>query len=346
MTEFGWTKERKRKAAIILTVVVLMGVGAYVYMNRSAFGLAPTGPAPLSASSIKVISWTDTEDISERIPVKLYGPDENKIESPDDWDKLYEGLTYWDLIESGDADEISEDLSDLTHVLFYFDYDNTTYFMPQQRIYTISGNSEFIEHAVHLSSDINFNILDESTMGAISVGSYQTDGNFTLEFKYPTYTTSELHYGSEWEISTDDYEDMTQDEKEDLWNENLWRAQGPRYLLSEDTDNDFDDQWEKITQTYGFKFTFNQSLNTTDGSLHQVNMTLDADAPFTKVISGEYIYLLGEEVIDCKYGAYELGLEMTFASNVSISNVHSVRFDVPKEEDSAQVAWTYSAIGA
>jgi hypothetical protein len=344
MGNYGLSKNQKRGLALLL--VVGFGFLAFGFMTDWTFTLAPTGSAPLSASSLEVHSWTDGEDVSNFLPVDVYKPDPDKIEGPDDWEDLYKGISYWDEIYSGDADDFDEDLTGLSHVLIDFDPDNDTDFMRHQEIITISGNTNFYKYAYHLSSDINFNVFDVTTMGAITASGHQTDGNFTLEFQYPTYTTTELHYGSNWQTSSDDWDDMSTEEKEEYYNENNWRCQAPQYLIGEDTDNDYDDLWEKITNTYGFKFTFNTTLNETDGSVTQVNMTLEDDAPFTKVVTGEYIYLLAERTIDCEFNAYELDLELQYAANVSLSNVHSARFDVYNEESSATVESTYSAIGA
>lgn len=347
----GPNKTQKKYIKFIAIAMVFLVAGViFAPLIQDAWsnltGQAAT--ATPNKSSLTVYSWTDGEDVSNFMPVKVYKPDDSKVEGPDDWEKLYEGITYWDEEYSGDAEDFDEDISGWSHILFDFDSGDDTVFMRNQVIMTVTGNTNFIQYGYHLSSDINFNVFDVTTMGAITASGHQSDGNYTLEFQFPTYTTSNLHYGSNWEISSDDYDDMTTEEKEDLWNENLWRCQAPQYLLGEDSDNDYTETWERITNTYGFKFTFNDTINATDGSVTQVNFTLsdDSEYDFTKVVSGEYIYLLGEDIVDCEFNSAELDFELEYAANITLSNVHSARFDVFNEEDSATVDSTYSSIGA
>lgn len=340
-------KQKYKNFAILggitfFVIVVIVG---------SMFMLVPQSFVPQDQTgntTVTIYSYTDGEDVSDLIDIEVYSPDPDTFEEEEDytWDN-YAKLTNWEKEDTGEAEDISLDITGFRKILVRVDPDNESIFQPYDVFITGGSNTNIMLYAYHLTSDVNFNILNRNTMAAISVGTFQTDGNFSLVSDVPHETHSDLHYGSDWDISTDDYADMDDEERQEVWDEANWRCQPILYNIEDDDDHDFTDDWERTTETFGYKFAFNTTLNSTDGSVEQVNMTLSEDAPFTKVQSGQYIYVLAEETIDWKYGENSWNFEITFAANVSLSNVYSGRFSVPKEiDDPLTFAPVYSSIAS
>jgi hypothetical protein len=280
----------------------------------------------------------DGELVSDHLYLKVYGIDESKVDDINDLTKDEVTRTSnWELLESGYADSLSVDLSVTPWVRVEIDPENSSVFeswtLLDQNNYF---NYDYGKKAYHLPSDVNLQLL-ASDLSTVTLGtgnsSYTTDDNHTLFFEFPEDSTDELHYGDKWDVTTEDWSDMDADEKEDYRDQNNFRNWAPIYKMADDEDHDYDDPIEQYTQCPGFKFKFNQTVNSTDGSNTQVNMTVNSDYSFEQIVSGQYIYVLFTEDIHCYYGTQSIDVELQTASMTGLETVSSINQATPKDED-------------
>lgn len=327
-------------AGVIITIVVLVIGGI-----QTQLGPGDLDEPALTVSDFKGISWVDKEVVSANLPLEIYTLDLDKFE---DTGYTYEELTKlsnWDKQKSGDADDITIDLSNEPYVLIRVDVDNETVFEHYDLILPAGANSHYTVYGYHMSSDVN-HIMINDAMSSITLGNFSTNGNYTQYFNFPGYNTDDAHYGPKWETSTSDFADFSQSEKEEYWYEPDWRCQPFLYNIQNDEDHDFDDPLERGTNAFGFVYVFNVSLNVTDGSAYQVNWTMSSEYSIEKIISGNSIYAIFTETFHLKDGAGKIKVESQFASLVGLNEIKSVRFNIPKNEDSISISQTFSSMEA
>ena len=327
-------------AGVVITIIILVIAGVQTQLGPGDLDDEPV----LLVSDFKGISWVDREDVSANLPLEIYTLDPDKFE---DTGYIYEELTKfsnWDKQKSGDADDITIDLSNEPYVLIRVDVDDETVFEHYDMILPAGANSHYEVFGYHMSSDVNHIMLNDA-MSSITLGNFSTNGNYTQYFNFPDYNTDDAHYGPKWEKSTSDFNDLSQSEKEDYWYEPDWRSQPFLYNIENDEDHDFDDPLERGTNAFGFVYVFNVSLNVTDGSAYQVNWTLSSEYSIEKIISGNSIYAIFTETFHLKDGAGKIKVESQFASLVGLNEIKSVRFNIPKNEDSISISQTFSSMG-
>ncbi|MHA2033360.1 MAG: hypothetical protein ACW99Q_28650, partial [Candidatus Kariarchaeaceae archaeon] len=202
------------------------------------------------------------------------------------------------------------------------------------------------------SSDVNFNMMVRDTLAAVTVASYETDGNFTIIMDVDHEVKTNNHYGDNWDIETEDFNDMTLSEKKEVWDEALYQCQAPIYDLAVDEEKEYDDDLEVLTEALCIRFQFNQSVSTVDGNAAQINMTInDSAQPIELIYSAEYIFAIFTDVITFDNGAYEFDLEIKFtggstAGRTILSDVDSGRVIVPRDDENLGTFTKYSDIGA
>lgn len=337
----GWLREHKVAVLIVVVIIGLSSVFGYIYLAPIAGDEEASTPIS-TLSTFPISSRVDLEDISDFQDLTIWVPKDNdKIKTTEDVCTL---SLFEKLVTAKDAEDISEDLSIYPHVWLEF-IANSVF---ANRFVLLSGvsNRAYELYGYHQSSDVNFNILNSTTMGAITVGTFQTDGNFTAIMDIPHLTTTNCHYGDSWDISTTDFTDMTQTEKEEIWDEAGYRGQFPVYDPQIDLEKELDDPLEILTNAFALKFTFNASVSTVDGNVLQVNCTVPSAYPIDVVYSSTLIYFIFYEELLFNNGPYDFNFEMTFGVNISISNVHSGRIVVPRGDDNLGAFTAYSAIGA
>jgi len=210
----------------------------------------------------------------------------------------------------------------------------------------VGGTNDYIEKFVgQHPSDLNFQILNES-MSAITVGTFQTDGNTTVTLDIPHYNPNDTRVGEKWNITATDFADMSQLQKEYVQDEANYRCLFPTYNPTVDQEKEYDSNLERITFAHCLKYQFNTTLNKTDGSVHQVNMsTVDSNIPVETVISGQFIYQIFYESIKFIDGPYSFRNEWQFANNISLVNVFSGTIVLPRGSDNLGDFVQLSTIG-
>jgi hypothetical protein len=319
----------------ILAIIVLITLGSIFWWSPILF---PEEPA---TSTFEVRSLVDREDVSDWVELSIWIPDEDKtFDDIEDYQTL---SNFEETIKSKHAEDISIDLSDVS--MFWVEVQTSASVWSNTFIrYTGGTNRHYTIEAIDLSSDVNFNIFDVTTMGTISAGAL--DGNYSCAMDIPHYNTADSHSGSNWEITASDVDDMTTEELEDLYDERNYQCQAPLYNPADDSIKDWDDDLEKITDAFAIRLTFNDSISKVDGEATQVNITLIDSDDIELAISGEYAYFIFIDVLKFDTGIQEFNFECTTAVNITYSTAQSGRVLTPYDDDNLGTFTAYSTIGA
>ena len=342
MSKYGLSKNQKFILIGLTLMVVIIGS---VWAGSIWLAPVPDDPVTLDVSTIKLVDNPNLEDVSDFVEVSVWIPKDDAVF--DETEDIYTITTNFKEEKSSmDADDVAIDLSDYSYVWIQVDPDAESVYATNWHLIFGGRNYDYTLYVYHQSSDVPFNIMVHGTMAAITASGYQTDGNLTVVMDVPHYTTTNTHVGTNWDIEQSEFDDMTQAEKEFVWDEKNYRCQAPVYVPGDDLEKDYDDDLEKLTDAFALKFTFNTSVSTVDGNAAQINCTVAKGKPIDVVYSGTFIYMIFHEVIDFEEKVYDFDFEMTFAVNISLSNVHSGRLVVPRDDDNLGTFTVYSAIGA
>ena len=326
---------------ILGLIIVVSSVMAYTGFNPFQ-GDTPSTPTPplLLTSSFEVTSFPDREDVSNFVEMDIWTPKASA--TFEDMDDVYTLTNFERSVTGKDADDISIDLRDVPYA--WAEITGNSVFENHFILLIGGANHDYKYDGYHLTSDVNFNILD-SDMNEAFTASYQGDSNFTAILDAPHYTTTNNHYGVGWEVSATDFADYTDAQKLEVWDEKNTRVQAPTLDPTLDTaDHEYIEGLEQYTEFFAIKLTFNESVSTVDGNALEVNCTIAKGENVRAVYSGTIIYLIVTEIINFEDGAYDFKFEMQMAVNISISAVASGRLTVPN--DSPGVFTQYSLIGA
>lgn len=320
-------KQKKKNIAYLVLAIVLLGatVGGLFWAFMPGSILNPGTPTT-DTSTFEYKDYITGEDVSW-VPLTIWTPKAGSTFN--DLDDVYNVAKY-QASASSRASALSIDLSDYTYVLVQADPDDDApYSENWNLIMPNGGNYEYTIYAKDPTTDVNFNIVDSTTMNEVTVADHQTDGNYTLIYDCPHYTTTaaQMHYGTNWDLSATEFADLSQTQQEWYWDEANIAGQFPIFNPQDDTYSykstlshaalaDF-------TDCFAFKFTFNDSISIVDGSDTQVNFTVTDDSAFEVAVSGEVIYLVSYEPILFTGGILNLNFEITYAVNITLSDVDS-----------------------
>jgi len=324
----------------VIVLSLLFGTGT---LSLSGFDLGGTTTTPdpeKTASTYTVRSHPDLEDVSNFVEMDIWIPKSSA--TFDDMDDIYTLTNFEREVTGTDADDISIDLRDVPYA--WAEITGNSVFENDFILLVGWKNTDYDFPIYHLTSDVNFNILDSNMNEAFTV-SYQGDSNFTAVLDAPHRTTTNNHYGVGWEVSATDFADYTDAQKLEVWDEKYTRVQAPTLDPTLDTaDHEYIEGLERYTEYLALKLTFNDSVSTVDGNALEVNCTIAKGENVRAVYSGTIIYLIVTDIINFEDGAYDFKFEMQIAVNISISAVASGRLTVPN--NSPGVFTQYSLIGA
>lgn len=330
---------------ILVLVLVCVGLLSYVIYIQSP--VTPTTSA--DRSTFVVSAYVDGEDVSSLTPISLWTPKATaEFDSTED---LYNiALNFQETTSSVDAEDISVDLSGHAYVWAQMDPDAETVFLEDWKMLLPDGeNGEYLLSAYDPSTDLNFNMFDLN-LGVVTVASHQTNGNYTLIYDVPHYTTTvaQMHYGTNWELSAEDFADLSQTAQEDYFDEKNWAGQ---FSIFNPTDFIYKTTLSHpllsgMTNAFAFKLTFNASISIVDGSVFQINFTLGDSANFETVISGTVIYLISYQPLIFKSGIKSLDLEISYGTNITLLDIDSGNIPILQSGNSLGTFVKLSDIGA
>ena len=168
-----------------------------------------------------------------------------------------------------------------------------------------------------------------------------TDGNYTVYLNMPLFSDDAFHAGvsggDEWDIDDEEYADMTISELEWLRDQSNFRTIAPYYDLTDDSEDDFQEDLEKVTNCFAIKFGLNTTVSTTDGAGTQVNFTINPrdsnDIPAEVVVDGVNIWVIFYEPITCYDGMYNFDVGIEFGHNIYLGNITTCRLATPEDDD-------------
>lgn len=331
------SKRRRRiyaTLAIAITAIIVISA-AFVFLRPQA------APSEQEVSTFSVTMYTDGEDVSDWLELSIHLP-KSSVDFSSDSD--YQDLDNFDEeIASKDANDIEIDLSEYEgYGWIEVNPDSESVIMQDMHRISLGHNRNYQINAFHLSSDVYFGITDESDGTIAAPGA---DGNYTMgSFMFPTYTTTGEHVGDNWDMTDSEFSDLSTENQNEYYDENLYRAQAPQYLSADDSDDNYDDELSRITQAFALKFVMNDTINETDGSVLQVNCTLDDpfDDYMSVLIDGQNMYHVFQKPVT-KGATY--GFEMQLGANITTSSVQGVRLDTPYDDDqslSVSTGYSYS----
>ena len=327
--------KKSNRKKVILGVALLASASILGYFLF--FGLSPVSTAVAEESTFNLVSYEDGEDVSSFVEISVWIPDpDEKFDDAEDW---YKKSMFDEEISSKDADDVEIDLTGYDYVWIEIDPDAESVF--ETTWYIISGgegsNTEYSLDVFHLSSDVH---LTTSSRAGSEGWDGIADGNYTVIMDFPGYTITNTHVGDDWDMDDDDWDDLDSDDKLDYYDERNWRNQAPNYVLGDDTNNDFEDNVEQLTEAYALKLVFNDTISSTDGEATQINVSIADSEPVETATSGTFLFIVFYEPISA---IATLDFEISLAVNITCSYIYSGRLAVPGDINSIGTLTAYSS---
>jgi len=327
MDKTNKAKQKKKNFVFLVLGLLLIGtvVGGIIWAVQPGSVLNPTPTTPTDKSTFVYKDYITSEDVSW-VPFTIWTP--KSTSTFDDLDDVFNVAKYQSSASSR-ASAIEIDLSDYDYVLVQPDPDDDAPYAENWQLITPNGqNAEYTIYALDPTTDVNFNVMDEN-LNEVTVASHQTDGNYTIVYDCDHYmtTAAQMHYGTNWEVSATDFADLSATQKEWYYDEANFAGQFPLFNPQDDTytykTSLSHPALADFTDCFAFKFTFNDSISIVDGEVNQVNFTISDNAPWEVAVSAEVIYVVSYEPILFTGGMLDLGFEISYAANISLSDVDS-----------------------
>jgi hypothetical protein len=331
----------------IIGVVLLLsalGITSYIVYQNYLAPVDGTGTEGETSTytTFTVTSFVDGEDVSW-VPLDIWVPDLDKdFDSSNDEHLRPDALAdYWEREEnSQEAEDISIDLSEHEYFYVIVDPSDETVFSKDYILRLGGQNQKIGLSAYHLPSNafISNNKIDDGTAGVPT-----SDGNYTATLlRFPQHDSldwSNKHVGSDWETSTSEYNDFSATRKLEFNDENNYCIEAGLYDPTVDTDKDYDDGGELYTEVFAYKLKANATISQTDGSGTQINCSVET-SNVDVLVSGQYIYFAATMKVVST--GFKIDYEITFGTNITISNMYSGRLTYPNDDESGISFSAYS----
>jgi len=242
-------------------------------------------PAPVTGDSSFVVIDHVSRDVVTGVSGELYEftPDEITTVS-----QLYDDGN-WALLDSGAIDELTVDMNDHPYGLWLRVVDATYH---NEWVYLQSFDGNYVYYIeVHLRpTTVYFSNVNSTDLSQV-IPDAGTSENYTLTTQFP-------------------------------WNEVDTTIIRPSYSLPADTYGHYNSSEARMTNTFGFLFTANETIG--DGVL-SINITL-ASSFWDYVIEDQYIIFYSK--ISARTNM-RVHYEMSLGNNITISEISTVLIDVP-----------------
>lgn len=327
--------EKKTRNIIILTLVV---VGIFAASTFSSWDdwLAGSGLVPDDEPTVKTTSTFSFYDAASdevvtahlHISVWKNDPDEGTLTGDD----IYKLSMYEEEIKTKDAADVTIDLRNIDRIFIEINPGLDQYYMHTYIPRTGGKNQDFLLPVYHRPSNVSINFRDRNTGDE-----WDTLTNIvgTIDLDLPWNSTDELCVGEDWSISTTEYNALTESEKLDYKDQRGYRVLAPGYDPAVDLDRDYNDELEQITSAFVIRYTFYNSINLTDGSANQVNVTLsdtnEITPPFDVQFAAQYVDLIAYSPIYFNNGPYALGVKIDLGASQNCTKLQTGWGTLPRE---------------
>ena len=335
--------------AVVLVMATVIGLTGY---NPWASDDEPDAPTPLAYSTFELTSAVDGEDVSSWAIMDIWVP-KSGATFEDGYEDITALTTNFEREETGkDADDISIDLSIYPYV--WAEIAGTGQLWQNHFELIITGGiNRVYRYDVHDPSNAApFNIYERNTGANITLDgtngiAVSGDANFTgvVDATLSYLAAASCHYGDNWDLGTTDFAALTNAQQEVYWNQREWADQFPTYDPTMDTNNEFERDFEALTNVFCVYLEMNASINVTDGAAAEVNVSLARGQPIEIVIAATNVYFLWYEGFNFLDGPMTWDFEMSFAANITILTAYSGRIDVPASATSLTDFVVFNEIG-
>ena len=344
MGKVSKTKKISLDRSLLLFVVTAAILGSGLYLIGNNLGWFSAGSEEYTEyTTFRAISYTDGEDVSDFVEFSIYTWDpDSKYNTERDLRTISK---FEETVQAKDAEDIKIDLTAYSYgVWIKVDPDGTSVF--ETEYYWLPAGQNYVNYSIyvhHLPSDVNFNILD-SGMATWAVNESTSD-NYTLYIDFPSFNTSGTHVGNDWDITDDDWDDLTDLEQSFYRDEANFRSASPIYSPVVDTDKDFSTTWERITTAYCIRFTMNTTIVETEGNAAEARFEVSEDYAnlVTFKVIGVYVYMVFSQTIMA--GAI-IPFEANFGAEIKTTTVQSGTVSIPGDISSINEFAALSTIGA
>lgn len=329
----------------ICGIPLIIWGGIWAYNTYAIGGDAPETPFTKATSTFELYSSVSGEIVSPFVTMDIWGQKDNADFSLG-MEDVTDLTTNFERIKTNvDADDLSIDLRDGDY--YWAEITGNSVFQNTFHLLIGGANRDYPIIVHDPSSAIPFNIFVKNTGAAITTPGHATNGNFTgvLDVPIDSRTPANCHYGDGWALSTTEFAELSLRQQEFYWDEGNWCDQWATYDPTLDIVNDYDRNWEKVTNVPALKFVMNATINVTDGAATEINCTIARGYSIEFLISGQYLYMAWYEGIDFDPDPYTFDFEMWFGADINITTVYSGRANVFGSLSSLTWDTTYNEIG-
>lgn len=364
----------------LCAVLVIVGLGA----GLGWFAPVPTTPTTptVANATFTLIDYRTGEDVTSWVEISVWTPDPDDLPFTDE--DPYSILNFDETVTSEDADAVSIDLTSHAVVWVEIDPDFESDYGGYNGIFNAlatrdmrklpgtggSVNYAYTLYVYHAPSNVSVAMLNRGDMdstdgsgadigdmrpynntfvplGATSWNRGES-GNYTIFLNMPLYSADGLHAGivggDEWDIDDEELADMTQAEIAWLEDQSNFRTIAPYYDLTDDAEDDYVEDLEKLTNAFAIRFNFNTTISTTDGAGTQVNFSVSErdsiPVPVEVVYDGSAILFVFYEPIVCYDNNYNFDVELEIAAHIFLANATTCRIVIPEDDDNLGAATT------
>jgi len=332
-------ENKTRNILVFVVIVCLIGVvstsGSWdEWIAGSGLGSQPTVK---TTSTFSFYDAASGEIVSGHLHISIWknDPDEGTLTGDD----IYKLQYYEEDIKTKDAADVSIDLRDIERYFIEINPGLDQYYLHTYIPRTGGKNVDLLLPVYHRPSNVSINFRDRNTGDEWDKSS---DIVGTIDLDLPWNSTNELCVGEDWSISTTEYNALSESAKLDYKDQRKYRVLAQAYDPSVDLDRDYNDNLEQLTSAPVIRYTFYNSINLTDGSANQVNITLletnGITPPFDVQISAQYIDIIGYSPIYFNNGPYALGVKIEVGASQNCTALQIGWGTLPRETVTAFTA--------
>lgn len=292
--------QRSQKYIMVVLFVGVIGVLIGFVANPQFAGYflpddTTTTPTTNNFSTLSFVSYPEYEDISDEMPVNVLIP--SVLSVFDDIEDIYDISLFTQLGLTDTADDITIDLRDYDYVYIISDPSDATDYETVYYLLFGGVNYDYTFNAYNLSSDVNFNLFDDSLAPVSPVG-LTTDGTYNILFNVPSGEEDYCVQKSFFNPT-----DATLDAKQNM---NLDLAD--------------------ITEAFAFRISCSDIVG--DDDVTGINITY-TDDDWYRINNGSDIYLIYQGTLVFTAGALNLEIAVEFGSAITFTDIDSGRLTIP-----------------
>lgn len=338
-------KKKTQKYLLVALLVFCLLIGIYfIGAYAGLWAVGPTEPTTPTTSTWTLIDYTTGEDVSDFVEISVWIDDQDIDETED----IYRMSNFDEDVSSDDAEDVSLDLTNVNYAWVEIEPDQEEVYSRDFHLYLGGTNADYTIYVYHMASQVMMTNIFRDTGCAcplsncsgnyvnVTLDDFQGSGNYTMLLDVPLWTVAGAHCGDDdWDME-DCPPRMDEPDTEDwliTYNERSHRCEAPLYVPGDDDSKEFETRLEQLTNTFVLKYTMNGTINCTDGSDYQVNMTLRDEGysePIEIVSCGDSIFVVFYDPIDFYPKAYTFSYEISFAANITWCDIESGRMEIPR----------------